>query len=69
MICAIRESDPRHPAENVVACVRGMGERLRLDLPGGGVLEITVDEIRLAAVGLVLSVSKPFVFEDVERKG
>ena len=68
MICQIRKTDPAHPAPNILACIRQKGQWVRLHLPGGGVLEITVDEIRSEGVGLVFAVSSPLVFEDMGKE-
>lgn len=52
---------------NVVPLVVSKGQTVRLRLQRGGVLEISVDEVRGDRVGVVLAVTKPYFIEMDKR--
>ncbi|KKN04012.1 hypothetical protein LCGC14_1101750 [marine sediment metagenome] len=69
MIAHVKVKDPRHPAPNILCAVRGVGQVIKLHLPDDrGVLEIMVDQIRGDKVALVLSTTRPVVFESIEKE-
>lgn len=61
-----RKARVARPARNVMGVIRGVGQRIRLALPGsaGASLEITVDEITSQGVGLVFALSGGLEFDD-----
>lgn len=60
-----RKARALRPSRNVLACVRGVGGRVRLTLPrSDAVLEVTVDLVRPEGlVGLVFALSNGLEFE------